>query len=247
LKNIIRYFAIVILGIVALIPGTGIAFANDSDVGNTVYSDLDSNSDNQQILPNIVVQTDGWLIISYGEKVQDKKTVAQRLDAYLTDMVEKPNSSSKIEQNLLSGSSTMSANDQKDWGNSHVEASFVTHCTWTSSPATFYGTSSSYWWGTSPYYLCNIGVDHQLTGTEGEVDIQSVPTGWHNFHAYAISGWWYDELEWYMGTAWGYSGTPFTATYPGSDVAMEQLTESSFEYSGSGRTCYPVEEMYYGY
>jgi hypothetical protein len=243
MKKLLIIASILMLSTIVLIPG--IAFADDGNNGVKSESDLGLSSGNVLIIPKIEVQTPDWLIISYGGKVRDKKTVSQQLDAYLVNALAKMRTSSKIEQKQLLGSSSMYDYEQQNWGNSYVSGAFQTYSSWSSSPASFWGSSSSAWYGTYPSSNCDIGVAHTLTPSDMLGYIVSYPSGWDWYYWWTQSPVYTAYNTWYCGTSWN----NLTATYPAPPlyVTMMQETENAFDFGDNGPVFWNVDIMDYGY
>lgn len=194
------------------------------------------------ITPKIEVQKDGWLVISYAGDVNNKVWAAQQLDAYLARALAKMNSSARFEPGTILGSNQMYGSAQSNYGNSYVQATFTTYSSWSSSPASFSGTSSAAWYGTVPSPNCSsILTSHYLSFSGGSV--QSVPSGWYNGTSYTNSGQYVVYNTWYEGTSWN----GLTASYGGGTNTASQQTTAAFYFSGSGPVVYPSNSMAYGY
>jgi hypothetical protein len=224
---------------------SSIAFADDEKTVGKNNSDLEFSDGNGVIIPKIEVQTPDWLIISYGEKVRDKKAVSQQLDVYLVNALAKMRASNKIEQTLLLGSNSMYDWEQRDWGNSYVSGAFQTYSSWSSSPASFWGTSSSAWYGTYPSSNCDIGVAHTMTPSDMLGYIVSYPSGWDWYYWWTQSPVYIAYNTWYCGTSW----TSLTASYPAPPLyaTMMQETENAFDFGDNGPVFWNVDVMDYGY
>jgi hypothetical protein len=195
------------------------------------------------ITPKIEIQKDGWLIISYSEDVKDKVATARVLDAYIAAALEKMKPAGG---GGTRGSGYMQDTEQSNTGNSYVSAWFGTNASWSSSPASFWGSSSCAWYGTSPVSNINIGTEHILTPDEYISYITAVPGGWSNYSYYATSGLYTAYNNWYLGTSW--SG--LRASYPYSTY-IDQRTTGAFDfpypYDSSDRTLYPSNSVTFGY
>ena len=195
------------------------------------------------IVPKVEIDNDNWIIVSFSDKVSDKESAIQELNAQLAATLDKMGSPEEKSLNLLRGSGYMSDTKQQNTHGSYVSASFGTNASWTSSPASFSGSSNSYWHGLDPLYCYQIGRYHMLE-TETWLEVfQSVPTGWINNMYWATSNLYYATDVWYLGTSW--SG--LTVTYSDPRIMLQNDTAIFNFYSGDDPILNPSSNLYYGY
>ncbi len=193
-----------------------------------------------EVAPKIEVQEDGWLVISFGGEVKDKQLAVQQLDAYLAEALSEMNASGAFAADSILGSNSMYASAQAPWGTSYVQGTFTTYASWTSSPASFSGTSTAAWYG--PGDCSSIMTSHYLSFSGGT--IQSYPSAqWYPGGTYTNSPQFTISNTWYFGTSW--SG--LTASYGGGTNTVYQQTTSAFYFSGSGPVVQPSNSMPYGF
>jgi hypothetical protein len=230
-KNVFRWIVACLVSFSVL---TGITLTASAD---------EQKAENDEIVPTIEVQKDGWLIVSYGQEVKDKFSAVKELDAYVASALRKMNSNIEKQRLLRSGSNYMEDDAEQNYGNGYVRGWFGTHTSWSSSPADFWGSSSAAWFGTSPSSTCDIGTEHLLTPPYMEGYIQQVPSGWSNFIYYTGSGMYFSWDDWYLGTAW--SG--LKCSY-GSQIAIDQASSMVFDFdvAGNDPSVFPSDSMYYG-
>ncbi len=203
----------------------------------------------ETVTPTIEVQEDGWLVISFGGQVKDKVSVARQLDAYLVEALDKMNSSAKSGGYSILGYDQMYDSEQQNFGNSYVYGSFTTTGSWSSSPASFSGTSSQAWYGTVPDDVCLMRTEHTLVVSDGGYfDTNYKPsTGyWEVSQAYAWGAYETPQLGWYLGTAW--NNLKGTWGAHAASIDQETLVDYNFEPSqyGDPLPMTPSDWMWYG-
>jgi hypothetical protein len=246
MKKLLIIASIFILSTTLLIPG--IAFADDGNNGEKSESDLGLSSGNEIIIPKIEVQTPGWLIISYGEKVKDKKTVSEQLDAFLADRILKILSKDSVDKKdneyIICTTSTFSKSQDVNFGNSYVRGYWYTTGTWIGDGSEdWYGSSGSAWFGTSPSYNCDIIADHELWLIQA--DFTSVPSGWDDFYPSITSSPSYIAYDtWWLGTAW--SSMQTSTTWDWATMTQRTTSYFDFDYPGNDPTTIPYDSFLFG-
>ena len=133
--------------------------------------------------------------------------------------------------------------EQSNTGNSYVRAWFGTNSSWSSSPASFWGSSSCAWFGTVPQYNINLATSHYLVPEQYHSYISAVPSGWSNYYYFCTSNMYLAYNNWYLGTSW--SGLKASYSY---SVIMTQQTTGVFDFSDNqyDRVLYPSDSMWFG-
>lgn len=199
----------------------------------------------EKVIPKIVVQEDGWLVITFGGPVQDKVAAAHQLDAFLTNAVTGKNSSAGVAPQSILSLNQMTGFAQESYFNpDDISSSFTTTASWSSSPASVSGTSSTAYWGHIPEDADQIMVDHLL-----EVDggyFTNWPSNWYHGASQTWSPQQIAYSTWYLGTSW----SALSATYSGSGATLHQKDTAQVYFNGYNPEpdpLYPQNYLDYGY
>jgi len=182
---------------------------------------------------NVVVKTDNWIVLTCSDNINNKAAAAQVIDAYLAKtLAEMADTNNKLTANeeqtaLLSGSNYMEDEDTTQFGNGNLYSFFDTYVSWSSSPASFWGSHGANWSGSSPSSTCDIGIEITLSPEEIAGVITAVPNGWINLYFTCTSGLIATFNNWYLIAPWN----GLRANYP-YETYMEQNDSTTFQFDG---------------
>lgn len=229
-----------VLMIILLMPLS--AFADDS-------KDNKDNDENEFALnPQFIINEGNWKLIAFSDKVPDKIVAGKQIESYcaklLNDMIVRQNVISNFTgKGLRSGSNQMTKYIDTPFGDSYFRSYFHTLTSWTSSPASFWGSAFGAWYGTEPEFNCDelllqVGLDLETWLAY----FDSLPNGWNNGIVSTSSPFIFTYDYWFIILPW--SGVTATYSIPSY---IQQTDTHIYYFEGYGDTwVLPRESMIYG-